>query len=209
MKDAFFMIRQVFTRGWKLIGKRILKSCRGHLKDVGQTRLLDFVLREAGLPTNVDNIPTDDEPDVAPELERMHFSDADWYSFCTTDISFTDMLSRGGGAGPSTSQPFTQGYPHTRDTQQTSYGPSTSQPFTQDCPHTHDTQQTPYGPSSSVLADFEYDILVDYQYGTPEQPLMEHADDDFVDDPWFDTLPLALRRPRWAMHPRVRYTPST
>jgi hypothetical protein len=57
-----------------------------------------------------------------------------------------------------------------------------------------------------VPADFEYDILIEYQYGTPnqpmmehvddgtpEQPVMEHVDDDFDDDPLLDTLPLALR----------------
>jgi hypothetical protein len=77
------------------------------MKDVGQTDRLDAVLREAELPTNIDDIPTNDGPDVAPEPERMHFSDADWYSFCTADLSFTDMLARGGDAGPSTSHPFT------------------------------------------------------------------------------------------------------
>jgi hypothetical protein len=126
MNDVFFAIRQVFTRGWKWVGKGILKSCRGHLEDVGQTHRLDVVLKEAGLLINIDDIPTDDESDVAPEPERMHFSDANWYSFCTADLSFIDMQTRGGGAGPSTSQPLTQGYPHTRDTQQTPYGPSTS-----------------------------------------------------------------------------------
>jgi hypothetical protein len=71
-----------------------------------------------------------------------------------------------------------------------------------------------------VPADFEYDISVDYQYGTPEQPMMEyvdagtpeqpvmeHVDDDFDDDPLLNTLPLALRRAQQAMHPRVWYTP--
>jgi hypothetical protein len=42
---------------------------------------------------------------------------------------------------------------------------------------------------------------------TPEQPVMEHVDDDFDDDPLLDTFPLALRQARRAMHPRVRYTP--
>jgi hypothetical protein len=60
-----------------------------------------------------------------------------------------------------------------------------------------------------VLADFEYDISVNYQYGTLEQPMMKHIDDDFDDDPLLDTLPLALRRPRRTMHPRVWYTPCT
>jgi hypothetical protein len=44
-----------------------------------------------------------------------------------------------------------------------------------------------------VPADFEYDILVDYQYGTPKQLVMEHVDNDFDDDLLLDTLPLALR----------------
>jgi hypothetical protein len=73
-----------------------------------------------------------------------------------------------------------------------------------------------------VPADFEYDISVDYQYGTPEQRVMEHiddvipeqrvmehVDDYFDDDLLLDTLPLALRRARRAMHPRVQYTPRT
>jgi hypothetical protein len=84
------------------------------------------------------------------------------------------MLARGGNAGASTFQLFTQGYLHTQDSQQTPYGLSTSQPFTQGYPHTRDTQ--PYGTSSSVPIDFEYDILIDYKYGTPEQPVMEHVD---------------------------------
>jgi hypothetical protein len=41
--------------------------------------------------------------------------------------------------------------------------------------------------------------------GTPEQSVMEHVDDN----PLLDTLPLALRRGRRAMHQRVRYTPRT
>jgi hypothetical protein len=77
MKDVFFTIRQVFTREWKRVKNGILKSCRGHLENVGQTHRLDAVLRETGLPTNIDDIPMDDEPDVAPKPERMHFSDAD------------------------------------------------------------------------------------------------------------------------------------
>jgi hypothetical protein len=40
--------------------------------------------------------------------------------------------------------------------------------------------------------------------GTPEQPVMEHVDDDFNDDNFLDTFPLALRQPRRAMHQRVR-----
>jgi hypothetical protein len=28
-----------------------------------------------------------------------------------------------------------------------------------------------------VPANFEYDISIDYQYGTPEQSVMEHVDD--------------------------------
>jgi hypothetical protein len=66
MNDAFFAIRHVLTRGWKRIRKRILKSCHGHLEDVGQTHQLEVILREVGLPVNVDDISTDDEPDVAP-----------------------------------------------------------------------------------------------------------------------------------------------
>jgi hypothetical protein len=77
MWDAFSTIRHVLTRGWKQVGKGILKSCRGHLEDVGQTHQLEVILREAGLPASVDDIFTDDEPDVAPEPEPMHFTDAD------------------------------------------------------------------------------------------------------------------------------------
>jgi hypothetical protein len=29
-----------------------------------------------------------------------------------------------------------------------------------------------------MSADFEHDISIDYQYGTPEQLLMEHVNDD-------------------------------
>jgi hypothetical protein len=47
------------------------------LEDVGQTHQLEVILREAGLPTNVDDIPTDDESDVAPKPELIHFTDAD------------------------------------------------------------------------------------------------------------------------------------
>jgi hypothetical protein len=187
------------------------------LENVGQTHRLEVILREAGLPANVDDIPTDDKPEVAPEPEPMHFTDADWYSFYDFGLFFTDMLARGGDTRPSTFQPFTQGYLYTQDSQQSTYGPSISQPFTHGYPHTHDTQ--PYGPLSSVPVDFEYDISVDYQYGTPEQPVMENVDDDTPeqpvmehvvdDDPLFDTLPLALRRAWRVMHPRVRYTPRT
>jgi hypothetical protein len=47
------------------------------LKDVGQTHRLEDILREVGLPANVDDVPTDDEPDVALEPEPMHFTVAD------------------------------------------------------------------------------------------------------------------------------------
>jgi hypothetical protein len=97
-------------------------------------------LREVGLPANVDDISTDDEPEVAPEPCPMHFTDVDWYSFYDSGLSFTDMLARGDNAGPSIFQPFTQGCPHTQDSQETPYGPSTSQSFTEGYPYTQDTQ---------------------------------------------------------------------
>jgi hypothetical protein len=93
MNDAFFVIKQVLTRGWKQVEKGILKSYHGHLDDVGQTHRLEVILREVVLHANVVDIPTDDEPEVAPEPELMHFTDADWYSFCIVDLSFTDMLA--------------------------------------------------------------------------------------------------------------------
>jgi hypothetical protein len=46
-------------------------------------------------------------------------------------ITFTNMLAQDGDAGPSTSQSFMQGYPHTQDSQHAPYEPNTSQPFTQ------------------------------------------------------------------------------
>jgi hypothetical protein len=92
MRDAFSAIRQVLTRGWKRIGKKILKSCRGYLEDVGQTHWLEVILRVAGLPINFDDIPTDDESEITPEPRSMHFTDADWYSFYDSGLSFTDML---------------------------------------------------------------------------------------------------------------------
>jgi hypothetical protein len=73
--------------------KRILKSCRGYLKDVGKIHRLEFILRDDVLPTNVDDIPMDDEPNVAPVLKSLHFTDVDWYFFCTVDLSFTNMLA--------------------------------------------------------------------------------------------------------------------
>jgi hypothetical protein len=81
------------------------------LEDVGQTHRLEVILRVAGLPINFDDIPTDDELEIAPEPRSMHFTDADWYSFYDSGLSFTDMLVRGGDAGLSTFQPFIQSYP--------------------------------------------------------------------------------------------------
>jgi hypothetical protein len=77
MRDAFFAIRHVLMRAWKQVGKGILNSCHGYLEDVGQTHRLDVILREAGLPANVDDIPKDDEPEVALEPRPMHFTDVD------------------------------------------------------------------------------------------------------------------------------------
>jgi hypothetical protein len=65
------------TREWKWIRKGILKSLHGHLEDIRQTHQLEVILREAELPANVDDIPMDDELDVAPEPELMHFTDVD------------------------------------------------------------------------------------------------------------------------------------
>jgi hypothetical protein len=70
-----------------------LKSCRGYLEDVGQTHRLEVILRVAGLPINVDDIPTDDEPEANPEPRPLHFTDADWYSFYDSSLSFTDNLA--------------------------------------------------------------------------------------------------------------------
>jgi hypothetical protein len=36
---------------------------------------LEDILREVGVAINIDNIPTDDEPDVIPESEPIHFID--------------------------------------------------------------------------------------------------------------------------------------
>jgi hypothetical protein len=79
------------------------------------THRLEIILREARLPINVNDILTDDEPDIAPKPEAMHFTDTGLVFFCVADLSFTDILACGCDAGSSTSQPFTQGYPHIHD----------------------------------------------------------------------------------------------
>jgi hypothetical protein len=88
IKDAFIGMKDVLTRGWKHVGKRLLTSYRGHLEDVGQSHRLDMIMTRAGIPTYIDSIHTDDEPDDLPPSETMVFSDAEWTAFYDGNILF-------------------------------------------------------------------------------------------------------------------------
>jgi hypothetical protein len=101
-----------------------------------------------------------DEPDVAPEPEPMHFTDVDWYFFvlltyssliCWLKMVMLDraLLSHSCRA---TRIHKIVSMPHMNRTLL-----SHSHRVT---PHTQNTQ--PYGPSSLVPVDFEYDISVNY-----------------------------------------------
>jgi hypothetical protein len=88
IKDAFIGMKYVLTRGWKRVGKRLLTSCHGHLEDVGQSHRLDMIMTRVGIPTDIDSILTDDEPDDLLPSETMVFSDAEWTAFYDGNILF-------------------------------------------------------------------------------------------------------------------------
>jgi hypothetical protein len=87
MKDAFFVIQRSLHKSVKIGHKENIKFYRGHLEGVGHNHQLDVVLREVELLINVNDIPTDDEPDVAPKLECMYFSDANYFFILSTYCS--------------------------------------------------------------------------------------------------------------------------
>ena len=48
----------------------MLLSCRGHLDDVGQSHRFTKLMRDAGLPENVEDIPIDDD-DTSPDVSLV------------------------------------------------------------------------------------------------------------------------------------------
>uniref|UniRef100_A0A0E0BAY3 Uncharacterized protein n=1 Tax=Oryza glumipatula TaxID=40148 RepID=A0A0E0BAY3_9ORYZ len=61
IKNAAWEIKCFSTKGCKKLGKSILMTCQGNLKDLNLEPKLQNMLYEAGLPTKVDEIPSDDD----------------------------------------------------------------------------------------------------------------------------------------------------
>lgn len=91
-KDAVAIVRNVFTRGLKKFGKKMLISCRGHMDDVGQGPRFQKLLREAHLPEVVEDIPTDDEPEQ-PEEFPVQATDARWSDYYRGDIGYEEFIA--------------------------------------------------------------------------------------------------------------------
>lgn len=62
IKQAAWGIKLQLARGWKKVGKVVLQTCYGNLKDTRMEHRLQEMLKEAGLPLEIDELPSDDSP---------------------------------------------------------------------------------------------------------------------------------------------------
>lgn len=60
IKNAAWGIKYVVTSGYKKFGRYILNASVGNLRDLNLEPQLHNMLREAGLPTQVEGISSDD-----------------------------------------------------------------------------------------------------------------------------------------------------
>ena len=90
-KDAVLGINLVI-RGMISDGKILLKSCRGHLIDLGEGDKFDRLLQEAGLPFDIDSIATDREP--LSGIQTLQFTDEEYHALYNSQISLMDLIRR-------------------------------------------------------------------------------------------------------------------
>ena len=62
---SFVGIRVAITKGWRKLGKKLIGSCIGIVRDNGMEPRLQKELRESGLPERYEDIPSDDDTDVS------------------------------------------------------------------------------------------------------------------------------------------------
>lgn len=65
IKNAAWGIKCCITNGCKKIGKSILITCQGNIRDLNLEYKLQNMLSEAGLPIKVEEIPSDDDGTTA------------------------------------------------------------------------------------------------------------------------------------------------
>ena len=65
MRDALFATKLVMIRGFRKIGKALLRSCRANLQDVAMPYRMEDLLQKRGLPSSIDDI--EDSGDETPE----------------------------------------------------------------------------------------------------------------------------------------------
>lgn len=61
IKNAAWGIKCAITNSCKKLGKSILKTCLGNLRDLNLEPRLQNMLTDAGLPINIEDIPSDDD----------------------------------------------------------------------------------------------------------------------------------------------------
>jgi hypothetical protein len=90
-RDAALATKQVITKGWKKFGKRMLLSCRGNLEDVGQSHRFTKLMRDAGLPEVVEDIPVDDD-DTSPDVPLVYDDTPEkWSAAYDGALSYDDL----------------------------------------------------------------------------------------------------------------------
>ncbi|XP_039810148.1 serine/threonine-protein phosphatase 7-like isoform X1 [Panicum virgatum] len=90
-KDAVLGINLVI-RGMISDGKILLKSCRGHLIDLGEGDKFDRLLQEAGLPFDIDSISTDREP--LSGIQTIQFTEEEYHALYNSQITLMDLIRR-------------------------------------------------------------------------------------------------------------------
>ena len=90
-RDAVAATKQVITKGLRKIGKKNLLSCRGNMADVGELPRFNKLMRDAGLPERVEDIPVD-ENDSSPDIPPMYVDTEErWSAAYEGSMSYDDL----------------------------------------------------------------------------------------------------------------------
>ena len=76
MKVIYVGVRMTITKGWRKVGKKLIGSCIGIVRNTGMEPRLQNHLTEHGLPSNYEDIPSDESADSGDAAMNEDSGDA-------------------------------------------------------------------------------------------------------------------------------------
>jgi len=101
MKVIYVGVRMTITKGWRKVGKKLIGSCIGIVRNTGMEPRLQNHLTEHGLPTNYEDIPSDESADSVDAAMNEDSGDAAMTEDCGASQNVWDQNVSTEHVGPS------------------------------------------------------------------------------------------------------------